>query len=71
VSEDDLKSKQQAANIASEITEKISVESNGILKGIYIVERKVSSDAKTVVVTVQVDKRSMNAARQLRVAMGN
>jgi len=71
ISEDDLKSKQQAANIASEITEKISVESNGILKGIYIVERKVSSDAKTVVVTVQVDKRSMNAARQLRVAMGN
>jgi len=71
VAEDDLKSKQQAANIASEITEKIAVESNGILKGIYIVERKVSSDAKTVVVTVQVDKRSMNAARQLRVAMGN
>lgn len=71
VAEDDLKSKQQAANIASEITEKIAVESNGILKGIYIVERKISSDAKTVVVTVQVDKRSMNAARQLRVAMGN
>ena len=71
VAEDDLKSKQQAADIASEITEKITVEANGILKGIYVVERKVSTDAKTVVVTVQVDKRSMNAARHLRVAMGN
>lgn len=71
VSDDDVKSKQKAADIASEITEKIAVESNGILKGIYIVERKVSPDSKTVVVTVQVDKRSMSAARQLRVAMGN
>ena len=71
VSEDDTASKQRAANIAEEITEKISVESSGILKGVYVLERKVSSDTKYVVVTVQVDKRSMNAARQLRVAMGN
>lgn len=71
VAEDDVKSKQQAADIAGEITEKISVESNGILKGIYVLERKVSSDSKYVVVTVKVDKRSMSAARQLRVAMGN
>ena len=52
-------------------TEKISVESNGILRGIYVVERKLSSDGKYVVVTVQVDKRSMNVAQQLRVSMGN
>lgn len=71
VSEDDVASKQRAANTASEITEKIAVESNGILKGVYVLDRKVSSDSKTVVVTVQVDKRSMNAARYLRVAMGN
>jgi hypothetical protein len=71
VSEDDTASKQRAANIAEEITEKISVESNGILKGVYVLERKVSSDTKYVVVTVQVDKRSMNAAKQLRVSMGN
>ena len=71
VAEDDVRSKQHAADIAAEITEKISVESNGILKGIYVLERKVSSDSKYVVVTVKVDKRSMSAARQLRVAMGN
>jgi len=71
VADDDTKAKQQAADIASEITEKIAVESNGILKGIYIVERKLSSDAKYVVVTIQVDKRSMMAARSIRVSMGN
>jgi hypothetical protein len=71
ISEEDVVSKQRAANIATEITESIAVESNGILKGVYVLERKVSSDSKYVVVTVQVDKRSMNAARQLRASMGN
>ena len=71
VAEDDVKSKQLAASIATEITEKIAVESNGILNGIYVVERKLASDAKYVVVTVAVDKRSMAAARQMRIAMGN
>lgn len=70
VSEDNEASKQRAANIASEITEKISVQADGLLKGVYVVDRKVSSDSKTVVVTVQVDKRSMRAAQQLRMAMG-
>ena len=70
VSSDDENSKQRAANIASEITEKISVQADGILKGVYVVERKLSSDKRYVVVTVQVDHRSMKAARQLKVAMG-
>jgi hypothetical protein len=70
VASDDESSKQRAANIATEITEKISVQADGILKGVYIVDRKVSPDQKTVSVTVAVDKRSMRAARQLRVAMG-
>ena len=70
VSSDDENSKQRAANIASEITEKISVQADGILKGVYVVERKLSSDKRYVVVTVQVDQRSMKAARQIRVAMG-
>ena len=70
VTSDDEASKQRAANIASEITEKISVQADGILKGVYVVERKVSSDKKYVVVTVQVDQRSMKAARQIRMSMG-
>jgi hypothetical protein len=70
VSSDDENSKQRAANIATEITEKISVQADGILKGVYVVERKVSSDKRYVVVTVQVDQRSMKAARQVRMAMG-
>lgn len=59
----------RAATLATEIQEKISVQADGLLKGVYVVDRKISSDKRTVVVTVQVDKRSMRAARQLRQAM--
>lgn len=69
MSSDEENSKQRAANIAQEVTEKISVEANGILRGVYIVERKLSSDKKYVVVTVQVDKRSMRAASQVRASL--
>jgi actin-related protein len=68
VSEDDVASKQRAANIATEIQEKITVESNGIVKGVYVVDRKVAGDGKNVVVIVQVDKRSMKAAKQIKTA---
>lgn len=70
VSDNDDVSKQRAANIATEVTEKISVEANGILKGVYVSQRKVSDDGKTVMVTVEVTKRSMRAARQLQMAFG-
>lgn len=70
VSSNDDKSQDRAANLASEITEKISVQADGILKGVYVVDRKISPDKRTVVVTVQVDKRSMRAAKQFRMAMG-
>lgn len=70
VAEDDQKSKQKANNIATKVSEKIAVEANGILKGVYIADRKISGDGRTVVVVVKVDKRSMNAARQVRMAMG-
>lgn len=70
VAENDEQTKQRAANIANEITEKISVQADGILKGTYIIDRKVSNDHRMVSVTVQVDKRSMKAARQLRASMG-
>lgn len=71
VDEDDNATKQRAANIATQITEKIAVESNGILKGVYVVERKVSSDKRTVVVVIQVDKRSLRAAQQMRASFGS
>ena len=70
VADDDQKNKQKAASIATKVSEKIAVEANGILKGVYITDRKISGDGKTVAVTVKVDKRSMRAASQLRVAMG-
>lgn len=70
VSSGDEKSKEKAANIATKVTEKIATEANGILKGVYIKDRKVSSDARTVVVVVQVDRRSIRAANSVRMAMG-
>ena len=70
VASGDETSQERAANIATQVQEKISVQADGLLKGVYVIERKISSDKRTVVVTVQVDKRSMRAANQLRMAMG-
>ena len=70
VSSDDQKSQERAANIATQIQEKISVQADGLLKGVYVVDRKISSDKRNVVVTVQVDKRSMRTATQLRASFG-
>ena len=45
-------------------------DSNGIIKGAYVIDRKVSGDTKMVTVTMQVDKRSVRTANQLRSSMG-
>lgn len=68
VSEDDTATKQKAANLATEIREKITIDANGIIRGVYVTDRKISSDGKNVSVTVMVDKRSMRAATQIRSA---
>ena len=70
VSDNDQKSKERAANIATKVTEKMVEESSGIIRGSYVKERKVSSDTRVVSVVVQVDKRSISAANQLRASMG-
>ena len=70
VSDNDQKSKEKAANIATKVTEKMVEDSNGILRGSYVKERKVSSDTRVVSVVVQVDKRSIRTASQIRASMG-
>ncbi len=70
VASGDERSQERAANIATQVQEKISVQADGLLKGVYVIDRKISSDKRTVVVTIQVDKRSMRAASQIRMAMG-
>jgi hypothetical protein len=70
VSTDDAKSRERAGNIATQIQEKISTQAEGLLKGVYITDRKISGDKTMAVVTVQVDKRSMRAAQQFRNAFG-
>lgn len=66
--ENDVNAKRKAADLTTKIQEKISVEANGIVRGAYILERKVSSDGKNVAVTIIVDKRSMKAATQIKSA---
>lgn len=70
VADNDQKSKEKAANIATKVTEKMVEDSNGILRGSYIKERKISSDTRVVSVVVVVDRRSVRAANQLRASMG-
>jgi predicted small secreted protein len=64
----DTDNKEYANKIATKITESITVEANGIIRGTYIVDRKVSGDGKNVTVVVMVDKKSMAVASQLRTA---
>lgn len=70
VAENDNKSMKNAADIATKIVEKMTQDSAGIVKGAYVVDRKFSSDTKMVTVTMQVDKRSVRTANQLRGTMG-
>ena len=69
ISEDDVESKQKAANIATSIVEKITVEGNGIIRGAYVSKRVVTPDAKNVSVTVTVTRKSLQSVTKIRQAM--
>lgn len=56
---------EKSASISSQIIETIVSESNGILKGVTIVERKISDNKDYVMVTIMVDKRSIEAAKKI------
>jgi hypothetical protein len=71
VSADESKTRERAGNIATKIQEKIAVEANGIVKGVYITDRKISGDKSMAVVTVEVSKKSMRAAQQVRNSFGS
>jgi hypothetical protein len=65
ISSNDERSQQKASNIATEIVEKITVQSDGVIGGVYVANRSISQDKQTVSVTVQVDKKSLQAAQSL------
>ena len=56
---------EKSSSISSQIIETIVSESNGILKGVTIVERKISDNKDYVMVTIMVDKRSIEAAKKI------
>lgn len=51
------------AEIATKVSETISSEAKGIIKGVYVIERKISEDKKYAIVTIMADKRIINAIR--------
>lgn len=55
--------KSTASDIATKVSEKIVSESKGILKGVYVQNRKVSDDRKSVIVTIIADKNIINSLR--------
>lgn len=65
ISSNDERSQQKASNIATEIVEKITVQSDGVISGVYVASRNISQDKQTVSVTVQVDKKSLQAAQSM------
>lgn len=66
ISSNDEKSIQRASNIATEITEKISTQSEGIISGVYVLNRNISQDKQVVSVVLQVDKNSLQAVQKLK-----
>lgn len=64
------KDQKDAKNIATNIQERINLDAKGILRGVFIEERKLDSDAQMAVVTVKVTQRSVVASQALASSMG-
>jgi len=64
-------SRQKANTIAQTVRERIDDNSQAILKGVQVTERKVSKEQQHVSVTIVVTQQSIKGAEQVRKAMGN
>jgi PBP1b-binding outer membrane lipoprotein LpoB len=58
--------KTTASKLSTKISESIVEESAGILRGVYIDDRKVSDDGKNVTVTVLIDKRTLDSSSKIK-----
>ena len=63
-------SRQKANTVAQTVRERIDDNSQAILKGVQVVERKVSKEQQHVSVTILVTQQSIRGAEQARKAMG-
>jgi len=63
-------SRQKANTIAQTVRERIDDNSQAILKGVQITNRKVSKEQQHVSVTISVTQQSIKGADQARKAMG-
>ena len=64
-------SRQKANTIAQTVRERIDDNSQAILKGVQVTERKISKEQQHVSVTIVVTQQSIRGAEQVRRAMGN
>jgi hypothetical protein len=64
-------SRQKANTVAQTVRERIDDNSQAILKGVQVTERKVSKEQQHVSVTILVTQQSIKGAEQMRKAMGN
>lgn len=61
--------RQRANKIAQSVSESIRDSSQAILKGAYIARREIDRDNNLAAVTVQVSRKSINTAAQIRTMM--
>jgi hypothetical protein len=61
--------RRRANRIAQSVTESITDSSQAILRGAFIATREINRDNNMVVVTMQVSRKSINAAAQVRTMM--
>jgi hypothetical protein len=61
--------RKRASRISQSVTEKLTDNAQGIIKGAYISKREVDREANMVSVQVTVSKKSINAATNVRLMM--
>ena len=57
--------KTKASEIVSDVSEKIVSEARGSIKGAYVIERKVSPERDYVMVTILLDKKILEASKNV------
>jgi len=61
--------RKRASRISQSVTEKLTDNAQGIIKGAYISKREVDRESNMVSVQITVSKKSINAATNVRLMM--
>ena len=61
--------KTKAAEIASDVSEKIVSEARGSIKGAYLIERRVSAERDYVMVTILLDRKILKTSKNINLLL--